>query len=506
MYSTCKGGRRRSSAPLPPGPRALPVIGSMHLLGPMPHLSFTDMSKTYGPLMHIRIGSVPTIVVSSPDMARQFLRTHDADFANRPPSEVFRCISYGLKGFAFAECGPYWRDIRKLSVTHLLSAPKIASFRSVRKEELSRLVESLSEAAEQRRAVDVSAALGDVVSDVVCRMVMGRRCTTDDIQGTRFREVTNELMSILGAFNLNDFIPVLGLFDFQRMRKRMMAVHKVLDDFLEKIIDEHQSVDGTTRRKAERDDFVDVMLSFMDDSGSNKEELGVHFDRTTVKAIVLDMLEASMDTLRTPVEWALSELIRKPAVMKKLQEEIATVVGVHRQVEEADLARLDYLAMVVKETLRLHPLSAFLFHHGKEERVVSGYRIPKRSSVMVNVWAIGRDPNVWPEAPEEFMPDRFVQNDVDFRGGNDFRLLSFGSGRRMCAGMQLALVVVPLLIAQLVHCFDWELPGGLPPTDLDMALTYGFTMPRANHLWAIPTKRLHPPPPPPQPSSPHVTM
>lgn len=200
------------------------------------------------------------------------------------------------------------------------------------------------------------------------------------------------------------------------------------------------------------------------------------------------MLEASMDTMRTPIEWAMAELIRHPHIMKKAQQELQKVVGLDRLVEEPDLRNLEYLSMIVKETLRLHPLSAFLFHYGKEECEVNGYLIPKNVNVMISLWAIGRDPKVWPDALE-YKPERFIDNGIDFKG-NDFRLLSFGSGRRMCAGSQLALIVYPLVLAQMIHCFDWELPEGTTAENLNMSESYGFTMPRVKPLWAVPKKRI----------------
>ncbi|ONK69355.1 uncharacterized protein A4U43_C05F21990, partial [Asparagus officinalis] len=194
-----------------------------------------------------------------------------------------------------------------------------------------------------------------------------------------------------------------------------------------------------------------------------------------------DMLEGSMETSRT------IELIRHPRVLTKLRQELSTVVGPNRQVQESDLPNLPYLAMVLKESLRLHPLIAILFHHGKEQCVVNGFKIPRNSNLIVNLWAISRDPSVWPR-PEEFIPERFAEENIDVRG-QDYRYLPFGSGRRLCVGIQFALVFSPLIIAQIVHCFDWELPEGGKAEDLDMTERYGLTMPRAEHLWAIPSKR-----------------
>ncbi|PQQ08777.1 cytochrome P450 CYP736A12-like [Prunus yedoensis var. nudiflora] len=159
-------------------------------------------------------------------------------------------------------------------------------------------------------------------------------------------------------------------------------------------------------------------------------------------------------------------------------------------VEESDLEKLDYLSMVVKETLRLHPVAPLLVPHAAtEDCTVSGYHIPKKSRVIINAWAIGRDPSAWTDA-EEFIPERFEGSDVDVRG-NHFQLIPFGSGQRRCPGIQLGLAVVQLMLAQLVHCFDWELPNNMLPEELDMSEAFGITMARAKRLIAIPSYRLH---------------
>ena len=201
-------------------------------------------------------------------------------------------------------------------------------------------------------------------------------------------------------------------------------------------------------------------------------------------------MAASMDTSATTIEWALSELIKHPPMMKKVINELEKVVGMERMVEESDLESLEYLNMVVKETLRLHPVAPLLIpHESMEDCTVDGFHIPQKSRVMVNAWAIGRDPNAWTDA-DNFLPERFMESDIDFRGQH-FQFIPFGSGRRGCPGMQLGLTVVRLVLAQLVHCFDWELPDNMLPSDLDMTEEFRITLPRAKHLVAIPTCRLH---------------
>jgi len=201
------------------------------------------------------------------------------------------------------------------------------------------------------------------------------------------------------------------------------------------------------------------------------------------------MLAGSMDTSATAIEWTLSELLKNPRVMKKVQMELETVVGMKRKVEESDLDKLVYLDMVVKESMRLHPVAPLLIpHQSTEDCMVGDLFIPKKSRVIVNAWAIMRDPSAWDEA-EKFWPERFEGSSIDVRG-RDFELIPFGSGRRGCPGLQLGLTVVRLTVAQIVHCFDWKLPKDILPDDLDMKEEFGLTMPRANHLHAIPTYRL----------------
>lgn len=195
------------------------------------------------------------------------------------------------------------------------------------------------------------------------------------------------------------------------------------------------------------------------------------------------MFLGAMDTSPVVIDWAFTELLRHPQAMKKAKEEMERVVGLNRAVEESDIPSLPYLAMVIKETFRLHEIAPFIFRHTREDVVLDGYRIPRGTDIMICVWAMGRDPNLWENA-EEFVPERFENSSIDIKG-HHFELIPFGSGRRICPGMNLALVMVPL-----VHCFDWQLPNGMPPSEKDMKEKYGFTLPRATHLHATPTYRL----------------
>ena len=188
----------------------------------------------------------------------------------------------------------------------------------------------------------------------------------------------------------------------------------------------------------------------------------------------------------------MAELICNPEKMKRAQADLDEVVGRNRRVEESDTERLPYLCAVVKEVFRLHPAVPFLIPHRADERCeISGFVIPKHSQIIVNVWAIGRDPAIWNE-PSKFVPERFIDSkmsSVDYRGQH-FELIPFGAGRRICVGLPLASRMIHLVLASLLHSFDWTLPKGT--VQLDMTEKFGITMAKAVPLEAIPTARLPP--------------
>lgn len=195
------------------------------------------------------------------------------------------------------------------------------------------------------------------------------------------------------------------------------------------------------------------------------------------------------ETVASAIEWAMAELMKSPYDLKKVQEELAEKVGLTRILHDSDLKQLTYLKCCIKETLRLHPPIPLLLHETASNTVVSGYNIPAKSRVMINAWAIGRDPSAW-EDPDKFNPARFLhQNAPDFTG-NHFEYIPFGSGRRSCPGMQLGLYALELSVAHLLHCFNWELPDGMSPGELDMNDMFGLTAPKACRLVAVPSYRL----------------
>lgn len=483
--------KTRRSRELPPGPYPWPIIGNLHMLGELPHRALKDLADRYGPIMFLRLGSVPVIVVSSAEIAKEFLKTHDLLFASRPALAVGKYLFYNFKDVGFAPYGDHWRQMRKICMLELLSAKRIESFQSVREEEVSAMIRFIwQESDNGTKPVNVSKALLSLTANIIYRMLMGTKFSMDSgFAGIRgLAELMREEGSLSGTFYIGDFIPRLWWLDLQGIRRRMKKLHTEFDALSEEIIHEH--IERRKRDGPAINDFVDVLLDILESANTTNI-----ISRNDMKALLFDMLAGGTDTSGATLEWAMSEILRNPAVTKRAQEELESVVGKDARVKPRDLPSLEYLQCVVKETLRLHsPVPLLIPHESMEACSVAGYTIPAKTRLMVNAWAIGRDPAVWGDDALAFKPERFMpggrHRNIDLKG-QDFELIPFGSGRRGCPGTALALEVVGLALAQLLHCFDWSLQhkDGIQE-ELNITEGYGVTVPPRFQVFAVPTLRL----------------
>ncbi|KAG8043314.1 hypothetical protein GUJ93_ZPchr0009g1907 [Zizania palustris] len=203
-------------------------------------------------------------------------------------------------------------------------------------------------------------------------------------------------------------------------------------------------------------------------------------ERKKLQDLIVGATESSAET----VEWAISELLKKPELFAKATEELDRVIGRGRWVTENDIPSLPYIEAIVKETIRMHPAAPMLSPRvSLEHTSFGGYDIPAGTRLFVNVWSIARDPTLW-DAPEEFAPERFLGSKIDVKG-HDFELLPFGSGRRMCPGYSLGLKVVQATVANLLHGFSWRLPEGVTNEELNMEELFGLSTPRKFPLKVI---------------------
>ncbi|CAN4103285.1 unnamed protein product [Withania somnifera] len=446
------------------------------MLGTLPHRTLYHLAQNYGPVMFLKLGNIPTVVVSSPETAELILKTHDAVFASRPRLKAVSYMTDGSKGLAFAPYGPQWRNARKFCMQELLTAEKIGSYAGMRIEEIGVLVEQLKVGG---KMVDVGEKIGDLIANMTYRMLFGDR----NSERVDLKSIVLEMVRLAGTFNIADYVPFLEPFDIQGLNKQLKEIGKAIQEIFDTIIKEHEQDAGNYTLKSIKD-LVDIMLSYQDGLKSYS------IDRATMKAILSDMIVGAIDTSHTWIEWVFAEIVKHPEVMNRLQDELTSIVGLNRMVEEEDLPKLEYLELVLKETFRLHPVAPLLVpRESMEDVVINKCYIPKGSRVMINCWALGHDPKIWSDNVEEFIPERFIGKNIDLRG-HDFHLLPFGYGRRSCPGINLGLIIVKLIVAQLVHCFNWDLPDSMLPADLDMTEKFGLAAPRAHNLLIIPTYRL----------------
>ncbi|KAL2514845.1 Cytochrome [Forsythia ovata] len=477
-FNTGSTARKR----LPPSPPKLPVIGNLHQVGLYPHRSLQALSKRYGSLMMLHLGNVPAVIVSSADAAREIMKNQDLIFSSRPKSRVPDEVVYGSKDIAFAPYGEHWRQVRSICVLQLLSNKRVQSFRFIREEETSLMINKIRSSSPS--LINLSDILVSLANSIVCRVSLGWKYSDGEVI-RKLELMYKEFMELSGTFNPGDYIP--GLKWINRINgfdARVEKLAKLFDDFWEGVIEEHRN-----RKKGETNpngssneaDLVDILLKIQRENNSS-------FDIGTdiIKSVIFDMFGAGTDTTSTALEWTLTELLRHPKTMKKLQNEVRQVAGNKIEITEDDLEKMPYLKAVIKESLRLHPPIPLLFpREAMEDTKVMGYDIGVGTRVIINAWAIARDPMSW-ENPEDFNPQRFLNSGIDFKGLN-FEYIPFGSGRRGCPGIPFAMAVDELALAKLMLHFNFALPIGATEKDLDMSEHPGTTVYKRLPLLVIAT-------------------
>ncbi|XP_061348238.1 geraniol 8-hydroxylase-like [Gastrolobium bilobum] len=462
---------------LPPGPPGIPFFGNLLSLDPELHSYFAGLARTHGPIFKLRLGSKLGIVLSSPSTAREVLKDHDTVFANRDVPAAGRAATYGGSDIVWTPYGPEWRMLRKVCVLKMLSNTTLDSVYYLRRKEVRKTVGYLY--SRIGSPVNVGEQVFLTMLNVITNMMWGGAVDGAEREslGAEFREAVAEMTHLLGKPNLSDFFPGLARFDLQGVEKQMNALVPRFDRIFEKMISQRQRV----KMEKESKDFLQFLLNLKDEGDSKTPMTMTH-----IKALLMDMVVGGSDTSSNTIEFAMAEMMHKPEVMKRVQEELEVVVGKDNTVEESHIHKLPYLHAVMKETLRLHSTLPLLVPHcPSETTIIGGYTIPKGSRVFVNVWAIHRDPSIW-ERPLEFDPTRFLDSKWDY-SGSDFNYFPFGSGRRICAGIAMAERTVLYSLATLVHLFDWTIPQR---EKLDISEKFGIVLKKKIPLVAIPTPRL----------------
>ncbi|XP_023736082.1 7-ethoxycoumarin O-deethylase [Lactuca sativa] len=458
---------------LPPGPTPLPIIGNLHLLGQQPHQSLAKLAIIHGPIMLLKLGRITTLVISSAAAAKEVLQKQDLAFSTRYVPDGLHAHNHSQNSVVWIPIGPQWRTLRRILTSNIFSGSCLDANQHLRAQKVQELVAYCRKASEANESVDIGRAAFRTSLNLLSNTIFSKDLTDPyEDSGREFKEVVGNIMMEVGKPNLVDYFPVLKMIDPQGIRRRLMRhVGKVIEIF-EELIKERLLM-----KRSHEADVLDLCLKISED---NPEE----FNREVIRSMFLDLFVAGTDTTSSTLEWAMTEVLRNPHTMEKAKLELEQCIGKGKLVEENDLSRLPYLSSIMKETLRIHPPIPFLVPRKVDNELkINGYTIPKGTQVLVNAWAIGRDQSIWEDALE-FKPERFMTSDIDVRG-QDFELIPFGAGRRICPGLPLATHMIPMMLGSLLNNFDWVLDNG-KSGELDMTERFGITIQKAYPLCATP--------------------
>ncbi|KAL5559128.1 hypothetical protein UlMin_035339 [Ulmus minor] len=462
---------------LPPSPLlSLPIIGHLYLLKKPLHRTFSTISQRFGPIFFLQCGSRPVVVVSSPSAVEECLTKNDIVFANRPRKMIVgKILAYNYTMLSWSPYGHHWRNLRRISSLHIFSSHRLQLLSGIRHEEVKSLILKLS-VEKEWRIVDAKVALGELMLNIVMRMIAGKRYYGDKLEdleeAKRFKEIQAESLRQTGKSYVGDFLPFMSWIGVGKgLEKSMIELQGKRDEFIQNLIDQHRRKMEDSNSEEKNKTLIEVLLSLQQtESEFFKDEI--------IRGLVLVLLLGGTETSASTMEWALSLLLNHQDVLKKVQEEIDNHVGFDRLIDESDLTQLPYLQCIINETLRMYPAAPLLLpHESSQDCTVSGYRIPRGTTLFINLWAIQNDLANWAE-PSSFKPERFM----GLGGTRDgFRLMPFGSGRRSCPGESLALRVIGLALGSLIQCCEWERPS---EEMIDMTGEMRVSMPRARHLQA----------------------
>ncbi|KAL9275307.1 Cytochrome P450 78A6-like protein [Drosera capensis] len=463
-----------------PGPMGLPIIGSMSIMKNLAHQKIAAVANKYGArrLMAFSLGDTRVILTCHPDIAKEILNS--SVFADRPVKTSAYSLMFD-RAIGFAPYGVYWRTLRRIASAHMFSPRMIKESSGQRADIAAQMVALFGKrmfGLVTAREVIKRASLNNMMW-----AVFGRKYRVEEDNGevAELRRMVDEGYELLGSLDWSDHLSWLYELDPQRIRARCSRLVPRVNRFVGRIIDEHRN-DGPGR--IERD-FVDVLLSL---------QVPEKLSDSDMIAVLWEMIFRGTDTVAVLIEWVLARMVLHQDVQSTIQDELDKVVGRSRPVAESDLPSLVYFTAVIKEVLRLHPPGPLLSwaRLAITDTVVNGHHIPAGTTAMINMWAISRDPEFWPE-PLAFKPERFLQapsssstlallqTPISIDGefsvlGSDLRLAPFGAGRRTCPGKALGLTTVSFWVASLLHEFKWVKPRHDASVDLSEKLKLSCEM------------------------------
>ncbi|KAL5714210.1 hypothetical protein ACHQM5_016201 [Ranunculus cassubicifolius] len=468
------------SRKLPPGPKGWPVIGNMLEVRTAPYSALANLSQIHGPVMWVKLGSIDTMVISSSEAAAEmFSNQHDLSFAGRTTKVALRVRDFHQASLIVSQYGPYWRLLRGIYNTKLMTDAQINHSKNVRAKCMDMVIRWITKEADEKGSVGIARFVSLLSMNMIGNVALSKESIVDPNtkEGSEFFTTFKQGIELIAATNFADLFPILQKLDPQSIESNGTETMGRILNYVLGFVNERVS----DREKGLLNSPKDILDLMLEHQGTDKD---TEIPMENFGILITELLVGSTDSSTTTIEWALAELLKSPNLMKTLQEELDNVVGPGNKVEEDHIEKLKFLQAVIKETLRLHaPVPLLLPRRAMEDTQFRGYVIPKDTQILVNVWAIGRDPVNW-EDPLVFKPERFLSSSRDYRGQN-FEFLPFGGGQRMCAGVKLADRILHLSLGTFIHSFEWALESGTTPENIDMSERMGFTLQKRESLKVV---------------------
>ncbi|KAL2331295.1 hypothetical protein Fmac_018876 [Flemingia macrophylla] len=394
------------------GPSPLAIVVNIFELGKKPQQTLAKFAKLHGPIMRLKLGQLTTIVISSPDIAKEVLQTHDLLFSNRTIPQATTVHNHNNYSLPFLPVSPLWRDLRKICNNQLFNIKSLDASQNLGRKKVHELLNLVHASSLRGEAVDIGVVAFMATINFLSNTFFSLDFVNSVGESEEYMGIVDNLVRAIGTPNLVDFLPLLKMVDPQGIRRRSYVY--------------------------------------------------LHFQ--------VDLIVAGTDTTSCTIKCAMAELINNPNAMSKAKRELEQTVGIGNPVEESDIARLPYLHATIKETLRMHASAPLLLpRKAKMDVEINGYTIPKAAQILINVWAIGRNPGIW-DNPNSFSPERFLGSEIDVQGRHS-KLTPFGGGRRICPGLPLAVRMLHLTLGSLINGYDWKLENDVNPyTDMGQPL------------------------------------
>ncbi|XP_038719973.1 cytochrome P450 81Q32-like [Tripterygium wilfordii] len=432
---------------LPSGPPSLGILGHLYLLKQQPmHHTLLKLSQKYGPIFSLRFGSRRVVVLTSIPLFQECFTKNDIVFANRPKHTLNKYVSYNSTTVTQSSYGEHWRNLRRIYAIEMFSNQRLNTFLGIRQDEVKRLLLSLLSSGSHHdfAKVELQSLFFQLNFNIIMRMVVGKRYygeKENEPEARKFRAIMFDIANNAGPTYPGDFLPILKWTDFGKYERKVKRIGQKSDAFLQGLLDDHRSTRGGPESE---NSMLSRLLSLQ--KSQPKE-----YTDDIIKGIIMIMMLAGTDTSAIMLEWIFSNLVNKPEILEKARAEIDSQVGEENLVDEPELPNLRYTQAIISETLRLYPAAPLMVPHvSSDDCTLGGYHVPRNTMVLVNAWAIQRDPQLWDD-PTSFKPERFLKGENE-----NSKIIAFGIGRRACPGSGLSRRITGLCIASLIQCFEWK--------------------------------------------------